>query len=123
MARLDWGKARKKQLAEDYRNSPSRNIQHNYYQDNLYKTPEWKAVKELSLRLLGEECSCCGSRKTPTNLLYVCHIKNRVLYPYLALDLRNLQLLCNKCMTSHSSVDCRNAKQISVIQNYLSNKL
>ncbi|WP_232796123.1 HNH endonuclease [Citrobacter rodentium] len=37
--------------------------------------------------------------------MHVDHIKPRSLYPHLALDLSNLQIMCNECNVSKSNKD------------------
>lgn len=60
-------------------------------------TPEWKSLRTKVLNHFGDKCMCCGTipkRKVDVN---VDHIKPRKLFPELALDFGNLQVLCADC--------------------------
>ena len=42
-------------------------------------------------------CQCCGNSPKTGAVLNVDHIKPRKKYPELALDINNLQILCEEC--------------------------
>jgi 5-methylcytosine-specific restriction endonuclease McrA len=67
--------------------------------DNFYSSWEWKGVRYEALLLHGRRCQCCGWSPTDggTGYLVVDHIKPKANYPHLALDINNLQVLCNDC--------------------------
>lgn len=65
--------------------------------ENFYLTPEWRAVRYRALILYGNTCQCCGRGKEDGIVLHVDHIKPRSRYPDLALDVTNLQVLCDDC--------------------------
>lgn len=59
----------------------------------FYKTTQWRELRERVFRMYGYKCMKCGSTKDPV----VDHIKPRSKYPHLALDINNMQVLCNNC--------------------------
>jgi 5-methylcytosine-specific restriction endonuclease McrA len=59
-------------------------------------TYEWRKLRMMALKKYGARCQCCGA--TPPNaVMNVDHIKPRKLFPSLALDINNLQILCHEC--------------------------
>jgi 5-methylcytosine-specific restriction endonuclease McrA len=57
-------------------------------------TREWKRVRYEALRASDGRCELCGRGKHDGVVLNVDHIVPRVQAPHLALDVRNLQVLC-----------------------------
>ena len=57
----------------------------------------WRKLRMEALIKYGRRCVCCGA--TPMNgaVMNVDHIKPRKLFPQLALDINNLQILCGEC--------------------------
>ena len=81
--------------------------------NNFYDSREWLDIRYRVLVKYGRECMCCGKTKGVMN---VDHIKPRSLYPELALEFDNLQVLCPDCNTGKSNKyfdDLRN-KQIAL---------
>lgn len=74
-------------------------------QTNFYRTKAWRELR-LSI-LLESDCSCkiCGITSERGAILHVDHIKPRSLYPDLALDKSNLQVLCEDCNIAKSNSD------------------
>ena len=74
-------------------------------QTNFYRTKAWRELR-LSI-LLASDCSCkiCGNTSEKGAVLHVDHIKPRSLYPELALDESNLQVLCEDCNIAKSNND------------------
>lgn len=74
-------------------------------QTNFYRTKAWRELR-LSI-LLESDCSCkiCGITSERGAILHVDHIKPRSLYPELALDKSNLQVLCEDCNIAKSDND------------------
>lgn len=58
---------------------------------------EWRKVRMLALKKYGPVCQCCGASPRTGAVMNVDHIKPRRLFPHLALDVRNLQILCHEC--------------------------
>jgi len=58
----------------------------------------WRRLRMEVLRKRGARCECCGATpKDGKTVLNVDHIKPRKLFPELALDESNLQVLCAAC--------------------------
>jgi hypothetical protein len=62
----------------------------------FYTTPEWRAVRLAVIERDGPICRWCTQLASLTDLT-VDHVKPRSLFPELALDLGNLQVLCRSC--------------------------
>ena len=65
--------------------------------DDFLKTYEWRRVRVQVLDRDGRICASCYTRGSADSPLHVDHIKPRRLFPHLALDLDNLQVLCDAC--------------------------
>lgn len=113
-----WGKQKAKQDLHDIKNKSSGVL---YIKDNLIieesksnihytrcnidvttheflSTYEWRTIRMEAIILHGSKCQCCGaSPKTSNVVINVDHIKPRLKFPKLALDINNLQVLCNVC--------------------------
>lgn len=60
-------------------------------------TYEWRRVRMEALKKYGPRCQCCGASPETGAVMNVDHIKPRKLFPNLALDVDNLQILCHEC--------------------------
>ena len=58
---------------------------------------EWRKLRFEALLKHGRRCQCCGATPATGAVMNVDHIKPRKLFPKLALDLNNLQVLCGEC--------------------------
>lgn len=58
---------------------------------------EWRTVRMVALKKYGARCQCCGASPADGVVMNVDHIKPRRLFPALALDVENLQILCDAC--------------------------
>ena len=66
--------------------------------DEFLRSYEWRRLRMQVIKERGARCECCGA--TPADgvtVVNVDHIKPRKLYPELALDPNNLQVLCSVC--------------------------
>ena len=73
---------------------------------NFYQSPEWIRLRYQALRVYGNSCQCCGRKAGNGGIwLEVDHVIPRSYRPDLALDLVNLQILCNECNTGKMNVD------------------
>lgn len=76
---------------------------------SFYASWEWKKVRYEAIKKYEQRCMCCGWRvgDTEYGYLVVDHIKPRSRFPALALDVNNLQILCNDCNMgkSNDSID------------------
>lgn len=65
--------------------------------DAFLSTYEWRRVRMTALKKHGPVCQCCGATPKTGAVMNVDHIKPRKLFPELALDVENLQILCHEC--------------------------
>ena len=65
--------------------------------DAFLQTYEWRRLRMLVLTKRGARCECCGATPKDGVRMHVDHIKPRRLFPVLALDESNLQILCEVC--------------------------
>lgn len=72
----------------------------------FYASWEWKQARYEALKLHGRQCMCCGWSPEPGSKGHLCvdHIKPRSKFPALALDVSNLQVLCNSCNMGKSNI-------------------
>ncbi|MBU3023823.1 HNH endonuclease [Aestuariibacter sp. A3R04] len=77
-------------------------------QTDFYSSQAWLALRFKVLNNAKRCCKLCGITPDEGATLHVDHIKARSLYPELALEESNLQILCEKCnkgkMTSESRI-------------------
>lgn len=65
----------------------------------------WKDMRYRILTKYGATCQCCGRNyKEHKVVIHIDHIKPRSLFPELALDESNLQVLCEECNLGKSNV-------------------
>jgi 5-methylcytosine-specific restriction endonuclease McrA len=60
-------------------------------------TFEWRKLRMQALKKYGPRCMCCGATPSTGAVMNVDHIKPRKNWPSLALDIENLQILCDVC--------------------------
>lgn len=67
--------------------------------DAFLDTFEWRKVRMEAILKHGKRCQCCGAVPLPSNdvKIHVDHIIPRKVDTSLALELSNLQVLCNVC--------------------------
>lgn len=65
--------------------------------DEFLASFEWQRVRMIVIERDGAKCACCGRTRLDGIIINVDHIKPRKRYPHLALDPKNLQVLCNEC--------------------------
>ena len=65
--------------------------------DEFLMSFEWAAMRTMAFKQYGTACQCCGASPKTGAVLNVDHIKPRKLFPELALDIKNLQVLCGPC--------------------------
>lgn len=69
----------------------------NVSSDEFLSAYEWRKLRMQALKLHGRRCMCCGASPETGAVMNVDHIKPRKLFPSLALDINNLQVLCHEC--------------------------
>lgn len=65
--------------------------------DAFLSSYEWRRVRMEALKKYGARCQCCGATPADGVKMNVDHIKPRKIFPHLALDVSNLQVLCEEC--------------------------
>ena len=65
--------------------------------DAFLQSYEWRRLRMQALKMHGAVCQCCGANPKTGSVMNVDHIKPRKLFPELALELTNLQILCHEC--------------------------
>lgn len=65
--------------------------------DGFLSTYQWRSLRMVALKKYGAVCMCCGDSPKNGAVMNVDHIKPRKLFPELALDINNLQILCSPC--------------------------
>ncbi len=64
---------------------------------NFYSSIEWMKARYAAFARDGNLCQCCGATSKDGVLLQVAHLKPRSFFPELALDISNLQVVCEPC--------------------------
>lgn len=83
--------------------------------DDFLRSFEWRRVRMMALKKYGARCQCCGASPATGAVMNVDHIKPRKLFPALALDVDNLQVLCHECNHGKGNwdmTDWRKAKSV-----------
>jgi len=65
--------------------------------DEFLQSKSWKRLRIEAFNKYGNFCNCCGAKPSDGVRLNVDHIKPRRLFPELALNIDNLQILCADC--------------------------
>lgn len=65
--------------------------------DAFLQSYAWRRLRMVVLKKRGAICECCGSSPKNGVRIHVDHIKPRKLFPDLALEETNLQVLCEVC--------------------------
>lgn len=91
-----------------YKNVHELPIQHKENESDFYRTQQWRILRVEVLTESNRRCLLCGNSPDNGITLHVDHIKPRSLFPELALEKSNLQVLCEDCnlgkMTSELSL-------------------
>ena len=64
---------------------------------DFYSSRAWKILRYQAFEKYGNRCQCCGARPDDYITLHVDHVKPKSTHPELALDLNNMQILCEDC--------------------------
>jgi 5-methylcytosine-specific restriction endonuclease McrA len=65
--------------------------------DDFYRSKAWLRFRFAIERARGRVCEACKQAVPKPGKLHADHILSRRLYPQLALDPANIQLLCSSC--------------------------
>ena len=80
-----------------YKNVHDLPIQHATYESDFYRSQVWRSLRIEVLAESNRRCLLCGNSPDNGITLHVDHIKPRSLFPELALEKSNLQVLCEDC--------------------------
>jgi len=83
--------------------------------DAFLQTYEWRKVRMEALKKYGAKCQCCGATPAHGAVMNVDHIKPRKIFPHLALDINNLQILCHECNHGKGNWDMTDWRESSEI--------
>ena len=75
------------ELAEHIKNASS----------GFLRSEQWLMLRAQAIVNCGCRCMRCGERMKTLSAINVDHIKPRSLFPHLASDINNLQVLCGTC--------------------------
>jgi 5-methylcytosine-specific restriction enzyme A len=80
----------------------------------FYKSKAWEKCRKIALQRDEFLCQSClkNGNYTPADMVH--HIKERKDYPELALDLDNLESLCNPCHNQMHSITSSNEQKTKV---------
>jgi 5-methylcytosine-specific restriction endonuclease McrA len=81
--------------------------------DDFLHTFEWNAVRMMALKRYGVVCQCCGASPSTGAVMNVDHIKPRKIFPNLALEVDNLQVLCNDCNKGKGNWDMTDWRRVA----------
>lgn len=81
----------------DVERHPKRKKERRVSGDSFLGTYEWRTLRMKALKKYGAKCQCCGATPDTGAVMNVDHIKPRRIFPHLALDINNLQVLCGAC--------------------------
>lgn len=84
----------------EYRGNPNNPV--------FLQSYEWKRIRMIALKRDNATCTCCGASAKTGAVMHVDHIKSRKEHPELALDLNNLQVLCEDCNRGKDNKDSTN---------------
>lgn len=79
--------------------------------DGFLLSYEWRKLRMVALKKYGAVCQCCGATPKTGAVMNVDHIKPRKLFPQLALDVDNLQILCGDCNHGKGNWDMTDWRQ------------
>jgi 5-methylcytosine-specific restriction endonuclease McrA len=90
------GYKNKKEIKRDKRRDSIRKSREDYNDvtNDFYSTDKWKWMSNKVKRIYGRKCMKCGNDK---GAMHADHILPRSLYPSFEFDIKNLQILCEKC--------------------------
>jgi 5-methylcytosine-specific restriction endonuclease McrA len=86
---------------------------HQNAKDSFLRTFEWRKVRMQALKKYGAKCMCCGATPATGAVMNVDHIKPRKLWPSLALDINNLQILCHDCNHGKGNWDMTDWREVN----------
>ena len=80
-------------------------VNHQESGPQFYTSTRWRRLRYSTILRFGGKCAACGLGPEHGCILEVDHIKPRSLFPQLAFDPENLQVLCRGCNGGKSNID------------------
>jgi len=71
----------------------------------FYASSEWRYLRYHTVKKRGQSCECCGAGVKNGVIIHVDHILPRSVYVEHALNMANLQVLCEFCNKAKSNID------------------
>lgn len=87
--------------------------------DVFLKSYEWRRLRMQAIKRYGARCQCCGATTAHGIMIHVDHIKPRKTHPQLALDINNLQILCEVCNHGKGNWDQTDWRDSGIIDSEL----
>ena len=84
--------------------------------EEFFSSREWLELRYDAFQIYGRVCGCCGASPDSGVVLHVDHIYPRYKHPDLALDIRNLQILCERCNQGKGSTDTTDFRKKQVFK-------
>jgi 5-methylcytosine-specific restriction endonuclease McrA len=72
---------------------------------DFYSSRAWRDVRYEAIKRADGHCEACGRSPKDGVVLHADHVKPRSKYPHLALELANIQILCEDCNMGKSNRD------------------
>lgn len=91
--------------AAEFNESYQKQLKERLNYHRFYESPEWYRIRYQAIQINGGSCQACGAGRNEGAIIQVDHIKPRIKFPELALDINNLQVLCKECNLGKSSWD------------------
>lgn len=82
--------------------------------NGFYLSQEWRILRYSVLVERGARCEACGASAKDGKRINIDHIKPVLKYPHLALEKKNLQVLCSMCNRGKGSWDETDFRDIRV---------
>jgi 5-methylcytosine-specific restriction endonuclease McrA len=86
-----------KKPAAPKKEKPLKKLYNRPSQNGFLSSYEWRQVRYAAIKTSNGKCQACGASPSNGAILNVDHIKPRRTHPHLALDVKNLQVLCHEC--------------------------
>jgi 5-methylcytosine-specific restriction endonuclease McrA len=87
--------------------------------DDFLKSYEWRKLRMEVLIEQGRRCACCGATPQDGRCVHVDHIKPRRVFPELALEKTNLQVLCEDCNHGKGNWDHTDWRQKAAVNDHV----
>jgi 5-methylcytosine-specific restriction endonuclease McrA len=91
--------------------------------DEFLQSYQWRTLRFDVIAKYGNACQCCGATPNAKQgiAINVDHIYPRRTHPHLALDMSNLQILCNVCnhgKSNRHAIDFRPSEESDGLEEY-----